>query len=54
MQARAGGDLTPLLETVRRWWFESDSWRDPAARREYEARVRRYLTPMDRRLQPSG
>jgi len=21
-QARQDGDLTPLLETVRRWWFE--------------------------------
>ena len=43
-QARASGDLTPLLDTVRRWWFEADSWRDPAARREYLARVSRYLT----------
>jgi hypothetical protein len=42
--ARAGGDLTPLLDTVRRWWFEADTWRDPAARREYQARVSRYLT----------
>jgi hypothetical protein len=23
------GDFTPLLQTVRRWWFEADSWRDP-------------------------
>jgi hypothetical protein len=29
-QAREHGDLTPLLETVRRWWFEADAWRDPA------------------------
>ena len=43
-QARTGGDLAPLLETVRRWWFEADTWRDPAARREYQARVSRYLT----------
>jgi hypothetical protein len=43
-QARAGGDLTPLLDTVRRWWFEADTWRDPAARREYLARVSRYVT----------
>src|SRR5262249_34064470 len=43
-QARADGDLNPLLETVRRWWFEADAWRDPAARREFQARVSRYLT----------
>ena len=43
-QARSGGDLTPLLETVRRWWFEADTWRDPAARGEYQVRVSRYLT----------
>jgi hypothetical protein len=42
--ARTGGDLTPLLDTVRRWWFEADTWRDPAARREYQARVSHYLT----------
>jgi hypothetical protein len=42
-QARASGDLTPLLETVRRWWFEADTWRDPAARRAYDTRVSRYL-----------
>ena len=39
--ARTGGDLTPLLDTVRRWWFEADTWRDPAARHEYQARVSR-------------
>ncbi|HXL18774.1 MAG TPA: DUF6247 family protein [Streptosporangiaceae bacterium] len=42
--ARTGGDLTPLLDTVRRWWFEADTWRDPAARREFQARVSHYLT----------
>ena len=42
-QARNSGVLTPLLETVRRWWFEADTWRDTAARRDYQARVRRYL-----------
>jgi hypothetical protein len=36
--------MAPLLDTVRRWWFEADSWRDPVARREYQARVSRYLT----------
>ena len=43
-QARTLGDLTPLLDTVHRWWFEADAWRDPAARREYLARVERYLS----------
>ena len=32
-QARERGDLTPLVETVRRWWFEADAWRDPDAQR---------------------
>ena len=30
-QAREQGDLTPLVQTVRRWWFEADAWRDPGA-----------------------
>ena len=42
-QARAGGDLTPLPQTVRRWWFEADAWRDPDAQREFLARVEGYL-----------
>jgi HPt (histidine-containing phosphotransfer) domain-containing protein len=42
-QARQDGDLTPLVQTVRRWWFEADAWRDPDAQREYLARVDRYL-----------
>ena len=33
-QAREDGDLTPLVQTVRRWWFEADAWRDPEAQRE--------------------
>jgi hypothetical protein len=41
-EAREHGDLTPLLETVRRWWFEADAWRDPDAQREFLARVERY------------
>ena len=53
-QSRTGGDLTPLLDTVRRWRFEADTSRDPAARREYQARVSRYLTdgppPQDQRV----
>ncbi|MGH3274704.1 MAG: DUF6247 family protein [Streptosporangiaceae bacterium] len=41
-QAREDGDLTPLVETVRRWWFEADAWRDPQAQREFLARIERY------------
>ena len=42
-RARADGDLTPLLETVKRWWFEADAWRDPDAQRAFLARVEGYL-----------
>lgn len=41
-QARERGDLTPLVETVRRWWFEADAWRDPGAQRRFLARLERY------------
>src|SRR5215469_17395394 len=41
-EAREHSDLTPLVETVRRWWFEADAWRDPEAQREFLARVERY------------
>jgi hypothetical protein len=41
-QAREHGDLAPLLETVRRWWFEADAWRDPDAHREFLARIEKY------------
>ncbi|MGH3158247.1 MAG: DUF6247 family protein [Streptosporangiaceae bacterium] len=41
-EAREHGDLTPLVQTVRRWWFEADVWRDPVAQREFLARVQRY------------
>ena len=41
-EARERGDLTPLVQTVRRWWFEADAWRDPDAQREFLARVERY------------
>jgi hypothetical protein len=41
-QAREDGDLTPLVQTVRRWWFEADAWRDPDAQREFLARIERY------------
>ena len=43
-QAREHGDLVPLVETVRRWWFEADAWRDPSAQRQYLARVDGYRT----------
>ena len=41
-QAREEGDLTPLVQTVRGWWFEADAWRDPEAQREFLARIERY------------
>ena len=41
-EARGHDDLTPLVQTVRRWWFEADAWRDPEAHREFLARVERY------------
>ncbi len=41
-QARQDGDLRPLVQTVRRWWFEADAWRDPEAQHEFLARVERY------------
>ncbi len=41
-QARERNDVTPLVETIRRWWFEADAWRDPDAQREFLARVERY------------
>jgi hypothetical protein len=53
-QAREHGDLAPLLDTVRRWWFEADAWRDPGAQREFLARIKRYQTegppPSDSRI----
>ena len=41
-EAREHGDLTPMVQTVRRWWFEADAWRDPQAQREFRARVDTY------------
>jgi hypothetical protein len=41
-QARERNDVTPLVETVRRWWFEADAWRDPDAEREFLARIAKY------------
>ena len=43
-RARDDGDLTSLIQTVSRWWFEADAWRDPGAQREFLARVRKYQT----------
>jgi len=43
-QARHDQDLTTLVRTVRRWWFEADAWRDPNAQRQFLARMDRYLT----------
>jgi Family of unknown function (DUF6247) len=43
-QARDDGDLTSLVQTVRRWWFEADAWRDPEAQRKFLARVKKYQT----------
>jgi hypothetical protein len=54
VQAREHGELVPLMETVRRWWFEADAWRNPGAQRQYLARVDVYRThgppPAARRL----
>ena len=53
-QAREHGDLRPLVETVRRWWFEADAWRDPADQQQYLTRVDDYRThgppPAGRRM----
>ena len=49
--AREQEDLTPLVETVRRWWFEADAWRDPDAQREFLARVDTYR---NEELPPAG
>ena len=53
-QARELGDLTPLVQTVRRWWFEADAWRDPDTQREFLARVDTYRNegppPAERRM----
>lgn len=35
-EAREHSDLTPLVQAVRRWWFEADAWRDPGAQRELD------------------
>ena len=42
-QARHDQDLPSLVQTVRRWWFEADAWRDPDAQRQFLARMDRYV-----------
>ena len=53
-QARAQGDVTPLLQTVKRWGFEADAWRDPQVQREFLARIDAYrdegLPPAEQRM----
>jgi Family of unknown function (DUF6247) len=52
--AREQGDVTPLVQTVKRWWFGADAWRDPQAQRKFLARIDTYrdegLSPADQRL----
>jgi hypothetical protein len=43
-QARQDQDLTALVRTVRRWWFEADAWRDPDTQRQLLAKMDRYQT----------
>jgi hypothetical protein len=42
------------VQTVKRWWFEADAWRDPQAQREFLARIDTYrdegLPPAERRM----
>jgi hypothetical protein len=53
-QAREQGDITPLVQTVKRWWFEADAWCDPQAQREFLARIDTYRDggppPAERRM----
>jgi hypothetical protein len=34
--------VIPLVQTVERWWFEADAWRDPKTQREFLARIDAY------------
>jgi len=43
-RARQNEDLTAPVETVRRWWFEADAWRDPDSQQQFLARMNRYLS----------
>ena len=46
--------MTPPVQTVKRWWFEADAWRDPQAQREFLARIDSYRDegplPAERRM----
>ncbi|MDA2812883.1 DUF6247 family protein [Nocardiopsis sp. RSe5-2] len=42
-RARRESDLSVLIDTVRRWWFEADARKDPERYREFTHRVQRYL-----------
>jgi hypothetical protein len=42
--ARHDQDLTALVQTVGRWWFEADAWRDPHGQRQFLARMDHYQT----------
>jgi hypothetical protein len=41
-EAREHDDLTPLVQAVRRWWFEADAWREPDRQHEFLARIENY------------
>lgn len=41
-RAREQDDLALLAQTVRRWWFEAEAWRNPEAQREFLARIDTY------------
>jgi hypothetical protein len=34
--------VTPLVQTVKRWWFEADARRDPQTQRGFLARIGTY------------
>jgi hypothetical protein len=57
-QAREQGDVTPMVQTVQRWWFEADAWRDPQAQREFQARIDTYRDegppPAEQRMSREG
>jgi len=52
--AKAPDVQPPLVQTVKRWWFEADAWRDPQAQREFLARIDSYRDigppPADQRM----
>jgi hypothetical protein len=46
------------VQTVRRWWFEADAWRDPESQRQFLARVNAYRSegppPPEQRMTREG